>query len=113
MALTQLQHLARCRDEMNLHLAPEQVGFRHGEDLTVASEHKWWEGGERKAVEAVPAFRQPGRGRDSRHGAAGRAGGSIRCPSGNECFMSWGWVWGKLSAGPASGLCSHLVLLLW
>lgn len=45
---------------MSLHLAPEQVGFKHAEDLTVASDHNWWEGGERKAVEAVLGFRQPG-----------------------------------------------------
>lgn len=54
---------------MSLHLAPEQVGFKHAEDLTVASDHNWWEGGERKAVEAVLGFRQPGE----------RPGFSARC----------------------------------
>lgn len=69
---------------MSLHLAPEQVGFKHAEDLTVASDHNWWEGGERKAVEAVLGFRQPG----ERPGFPARCWqgdpvGSIKCPSGN------------------------------
>lgn len=96
---------------MNLHLAPEQVDFKHAEDLTVASDHNWWEGGERKAVEAVLRFSHPGRGWDSRHDASrvlcGKHQVSIR-----ECFMSWDLVWGKLSAGPPLGQCSHLVPLL-
>lgn len=89
---------------MNLHLAPEQVGFKHAEDLTVASDHNWWEGGERKAVEAVPGFRQPGRGWDSRHDA-GRAFCGKHQVSIRECFMSWDLVWGQLSAGPVPFLC--------